>query len=188
MTWVYNQVDEDDEEAVAFVKYIKNHTILLSNEDYDRTLKLVDAGIESDLALLVMMNLSSTKTQFGSNVYIMDEIVASYPLALATWRGFPLLEEIDLNIFGLIEGGLIYYWGEKISENIAKSEFNDDESEETANNLKLENIAPGFLVLFIGYAFALISLLAEFSIFQYKKYKYSKAVALYRNKKFNKLH
>lgn len=113
-------------------------------------------GKIQDTAILMSQNFSSAKFDLGNYAYQMPQIIASYPLALATWKGMPMLKAVDKSIATLIESGLVTHWSNKFS-----ARKNYVHENQTEKNVGLNELFPAVLLLLFGYSFGFLIFLIE---------------------------
>lgn len=120
------------------------------------------AGKMKDTAILMMQNFSSAKLDLGDCAHQMREISASYPLALATWKGMPVLAAVDKAMMILVESGLVTHWSNKFShaENIERKNSLE-------KNVGLNDLFPAFLLAFFGYLLAFTAFIMEIVLNKY---------------------
>ncbi|KAK0163304.1 hypothetical protein PV327_007001 [Microctonus hyperodae] len=154
---------DDDEVSDLILRTISNKFIVFSEADYEHQLHELMDGHNRSVALAVMLNVSSMGSSFDRQyVHPLSEALASYPLSFPVWRGLPYLKQINSILSRLIQSGVINYLGAKAGR---QSKFmNHDSAQdniEDDNNLLLDDIAPAFLLLIIGYSTAGVFLLGE---------------------------
>lgn len=141
-----NDTHDDDD----IMRTIRENFIVFEEPTYISQMTDLVAGKNDSLALIVMLNLSDVHHVFDMGYgHIIKETMGSYPLALASWRGFPYLNDINLGIQMLIQAGLVNFWTDIIA---SKANYYEVESEQDDNTkIYLDDIAPAFLLLIIGY-------------------------------------
>ncbi|KYN40825.1 hypothetical protein ALC56_04715, partial [Trachymyrmex septentrionalis] len=140
--------DNDDVEQDNVDRIIRKNFHVLKRHEYINQFEEIVKEGNNSLALLVMLNL--TNHHRGSNIgygHITKETVGSYPLAFVTRRGFPYLKEFNFRIQILVQVGLVEYWSNMAA--LQKNYF----IKEIENNSKLDinDIAPAFFLLIMGY-------------------------------------
>jgi len=140
-------------------RMIREKFIIFEQHDYNtRFLDLVE-GRNTSLALVVMLNL--TNNHQGSNIghgHIIKETVGSYPLAFVTRQGFPYLREFNFKIQVLVQAGLVEFWSNMATLNKSYYKIEDEDDSST---LDINDIAPAFLLLIIGYLSGFCLLIIE---------------------------
>lgn len=127
---------------------IRENLIVFTQQDYTDLLSDIIAGSNTSLALLVMLNLTDIQRMSNlKNAHIMKEGVGSYPLGLATWRGFPYLSEFNFKIQMLVQTGLVQFWSNMAAFNTSYM-MNDGKDD---CYIDIDDLAPAFLLLIIGY-------------------------------------
>lgn len=153
----------DDEDSASAVNTIFKQFMVLSYEDYMTQLEDLIEGVNASLALVAVLNISSTNKDITHRPYhIVKETLASTPLAFPTWKGLPYLTQIDEILELLIQGGIISF--------IAKNEtslqhMHDAINESDTTFLELIDIAPIFLFLAMGHLAGVLCLLGELGVF-----------------------
>lgn len=128
---------------------IRENLIVFTQQDYTDLVSDIIAGSNTSLALLVMLNLTDIHSMSNlKDAHIMKENVGSYPLAIATWRGFPYLREFNFKIQMLVQTGLVQFWSNMAALNTSYFTMNDSTDD---NYIDIDDLAPAFLLLIIGY-------------------------------------
>lgn len=139
--------DKDDKEDYVEQIIRKNFFILKHYEYVNKFAELAE-GKNNSLALVVMLNL--TNYHRGSNIgygHIIKETVGSYPLAFVTRQDFPYLKEFNFKIQILVQVGLVEYWSNTATLHQSYSSM----EEENNSKLDINDIAPAFFLLIMGY-------------------------------------
>lgn len=128
---------------------IRENLIVFKQQDYIDLFSEIVEGSNTSLALLVMLNLTDIRRLSNlKHAHIMKENVGSYPLALATWQGFPYLDEFNFKIQMLVQTGLVEFWSNMEALNKSYITMNDDKDD---SYIDMDDLAPAFLLLIIGY-------------------------------------
>lgn len=128
---------------------IRENLIIFKQQDYIDLFSEIIEGSNTSLALLVMLNLTDIRRLSNlKHAHIMKETVGSYPLALATWQGFPYLDEFNFKIQMLVQTGLVEFWSNMEALNKSYITMNDDKDD---CYIDMDDLAPAFLLLIIGY-------------------------------------
>ena len=159
--------DLNDDDTIELNRVIDQKLQIFDHNEYaERFRDLIDEKNHS-LALAVRMNMSSMTPSFeGKHVHKMKENLASYPLAFAVWRGMPYLSVFDKQISNLIEGGIVGFWGRRIS--LLRFGYYKTDERINEGNLSLQALIPSFLLLFMGHVYASLLLFLEIAIFSWK--------------------
>ncbi|KAK0087446.1 hypothetical protein PV325_000945 [Microctonus aethiopoides] len=153
---------DDDEVSDMILKTISKKFIVFSQEDYEHQLHELMDGHNRSVALAVMLNVSSMGSSFDRQyVHPLSEALASYPLSFPVWRGLPYLKQINSILSRLIQSGVIDYLGANAGRKSNFMNHNDQNNIEDDNNLLLDDIAPAFLLLIIGYSAGGVCLFGE---------------------------
>ncbi|EZA62625.1 hypothetical protein DMN91_007240 [Ooceraea biroi] len=155
------KTSNDTDEHEKIMRTIYDKYILFEKDVYAKQFLDLEEGENSSLALLVTLNLTSIHQKSRKHVHIIDETVVSYPLALGTWKGFPYLKEFNFKIQALIQAGFINFWAKKAILYSEDYYEKPDEEEDNKSTLDLNDIAPAFLLLIIGYLGGICLLIME---------------------------
>lgn len=134
---------EDDIEQV-----IREKIVMFEQHDYSNQLLDLVKGINDSFALLVMLNLTHNPSNIGK-AHILKDTVGTYPLAFATRQDFPYLKEFNFKIQVLVQAGLIEFWSNMAILNKTKYIINNEDDDD--DRIELDDLAPAFLLLIIGY-------------------------------------
>ncbi|KAK4873581.1 hypothetical protein RN001_012941 [Aquatica leii] len=102
--------------------------------------------------------------QGDEKIYILKELIFSYPVQMIQPRGFLLEEQFDKVIWKLINGGLIQFWANKYQEYSYTDVSEDDDTQ-----LTMRHLQGAFMLLFFGYAFATVAFIGELISKNYKR-------------------
>ncbi|XP_050449035.1 uncharacterized protein LOC126850261 [Cataglyphis hispanica] len=143
------QLLETPDKINKIEKTIRENLIVFPQQDYTDLFSDIIDGSNTSLALLVMLNLTDIQSMSKlENAHIMKENVGSYPLAIATWQGFPYLKEFNFKIQMLVQTGLVQFWTNMAALNTSYITMNDSKDD---NYIDIDDLAPAFLLLIIGY-------------------------------------
>ncbi|XP_072759197.1 uncharacterized protein [Anoplolepis gracilipes] len=150
-----DKTDQDNVERI-----IRENFIIFKQHEYvDLFLDIIE-GNNKTVALLVMLNLTDIHRMLKlKNAHIMKDEVGSYPLALATWQGFPYLNDFNFKIQMLVQAGLVDFWSSMAEMNKTYLSANDEKDDD--DNIEIDDLAPAFLLLIMGYLGGFCLLLAE---------------------------
>ncbi|XP_012532495.1 uncharacterized protein LOC105834503 [Monomorium pharaonis] len=143
---VPNKADVEDHVG----QMIRKKVFILKQQDYNNQFLDLVEGRNTSLALLVMLNL--TKNHRQSNIghgHIIKETVGSFPLAFVTRKGFPYLREFNFKILLFVQAGLVEFWSNLATLNKIYYKMEDEEDDDS--KIDINDIAPAFLLLIIGY-------------------------------------
>lgn len=119
-------------------------------------------GKIQDTAVMLAKNFSTDIWDLGDYAHQMQQIIATYPLSLGTWRGMPIMKGVNKKINSLIESGHVTHWSNVYSQ--APSGVYKISIETTVG---LNDLLPAILMLFFGQSLALVVLLLEMSSHRY---------------------
>lgn len=127
---------------------IREKFVIFEQHDYSNQLFDLVEGKNDSFALLVMLNLTNNLSHMGK-AYILKDAVGTYPLSFATRQDFPYLNEFNFKIQMLVQTGLVEFWSNMAllnkTHHIIQNENDDND------RIELDDLAPAFLVLIIGY-------------------------------------
>lgn len=158
----------DDLSNSNIIKTIYNNFVVLKYEKYHRQLQELISGKNKDMALVAMLNFSSTGDNFDeTKVQQLKEPLGSYPLGFAVWKGLPYLDELERKIMIFTESGFIQFWERRY----VTGDDDDEDDDNSSDNLGLAQLAPAFLLLVIGALIAIVALFAEIMLNVFRKRK-----------------
>lgn len=161
-----NSDTNNDDGSNDLIKNIFRKFIVLNQNEYDQQLHHMVEGTNLTMALTMTLNVSSMETTISKkNVHIMSEVVASYPLAFAVWRGLPYLNQIDDVVNRLVQAGITSHFGARAA--MLSDPVRSIDEEET--NLDLNDIVPAFLLLIMGYLVSIVCFIVELIIMKIKQ-------------------
>lgn len=161
---LFQTPDKTDERNID--RTLRENFIVFKQRDYTNLFLDIIDGSNTTLALLVMLNLTDVHRMSNlKKAHIMKENVGSYPLALATWQGFPYLNDFNFKIQILVQNGLIEFWSDMASLN--KSYFASD-NEIDQDDIGVDDLAPAFLLLIMGYIGGFFLLIIEVILYPSK--------------------
>ncbi|XP_066587161.1 uncharacterized protein [Prorops nasuta] len=167
---IFSDVDDTDEdlEDNEIIRTIYKRFTVFEYDDYVNRLADLLSGRNTTLALVVMLNATTKVSPFDEEiVHVMSEIMGSYPLSISTWVGNPFLMDINKNIQYLIQTGFVQFWAQRTVLN--GTNIDDPRNADvTADDLGLEQLIPGFLLLAIGYGLGFIMILIEIAAYPTK--------------------
>lgn len=152
--WAY-----EDSETPSEYKHdntVKKRLVYMSKTEVGKIQDDLLTGKVQDTAIMIARNFSSAKFDLGAYAYQLQEVVKSYPIALATWKGMPILGAINAAIITLIETGHIMHWASIFSRTNKVYKKNDDEK-----NVGLNELFPAFIFMFGGYTCSIIVFCVE---------------------------
>lgn len=153
LVFVYQSNSKSEEDAYA--RIIQSRITFVPKYEKDKILEGLHLGEIQDSALLIKMYFSHTDLG-NENVYKMKETVGSYPIALASWRGMPLLSLFDKKLETLVETGHIIHWVKKYTNN--KNQYL---GQKNTYFLELMQLFPAFVVLLAGFSVSFVILILE---------------------------
>ncbi|EFN84439.1 uncharacterized protein LOC112589762 [Harpegnathos saltator] len=152
--------DKNDDDSENVRRIIQENFIIFDQRTYIRRVQDIITGRNNSLALLVMLNLTNIyNVEDVGHGHIVKETMGTYPLALATWRSFPYLKDINLKILLFLETGFVRFWAKLVSFDV--DYYEEDNEMDDNSNLDIKDITPAFLLLIIGYLGGCLLLIAE---------------------------
>lgn len=159
--------DAEEKESSYVYEKLVDKFIVFEPDEYAEEMQKLLAG-KGKIALALMLNSSSEHPKYSQYVYPLDENLGSFPLAFAAKDGMPYLEQFDKIILWVRAYG--------ITEHLARSYRNPDYDVEdvklASKNIGIKHLVPGFLLLLIGYAIALLILATEHTYINFLKTKF----------------
>lgn len=150
------QPDKGDDDNIK--RTIRKNYITFKQHDYIEHITNIIEGKNTTLALLVMLNLTDIRYIINvGHAHVLKETVGSYPLALATWHGFPYLGEFNFKIQVLVQAGIVEYWSDMAALNDSHHTHDDEEDD----SVDIMDLVPAFLLLIIGYVGGFCLLIIE---------------------------
>lgn len=151
------KIDEHD----GVMQAIHDKYVIFEEDDFIKSFMDLTEGRNTSLALLVMLNLTDVHHKSSNKyVHIIKQAVGIYPLALATWEGFPYLREFNFKMQSLVQAGLIRFWS-YMTILYYENYYEKIDSETDSDIIELIDLAPAFLLLVIGYLAAFCLLIIE---------------------------
>ncbi|CAL1674016.1 unnamed protein product [Lasius platythorax] len=158
--------DKSDEGNIE--RIIHENFIVFNQHDYSNLFLDIIEGNNDTLALLVMLNLTDIRRMSKlKNAHIMKEFVGSYPLALATWLGFPYMGDFNFKIQMFVQTGLVEFWSNMAEVNKSNCTMSD-EKDDSQDEIEIDDLAPAFLLLIIGYLGGCCLLITEVILYPSK--------------------
>ena len=139
------QTSDNDDRQDNFKQIIKNFCLLNHHEYINQFVEIAE-GRNDSLALLVMLNLTNYHRNIGYG-HITKDTMGSYPLAFVTRQGFPYLKEFNFRIQIFVQVGLVEYWSNMAT---LRQSYSNKEKENDSK-LEIDDIAPAFFLLIMGY-------------------------------------
>lgn len=127
-------------------RMIREKLFIFEQHDYSNQFLDLVQGRNTSFALLVMLNLTQKPSNIGY-AHIIQDIVGNYPLAFITRQDFPYLREFNFKIQVLVQAGLVEFWSNMA---VHKNHYVIEE-EDNSSELEIDDIAPAFFLLMIGY-------------------------------------
>ena len=159
----YDDISDSD-----VIQAIYNNFVVLQHAEYVQHLGDLINGRNKDMALVAMLNVSSTERRFDkTKVQPLKEPLGIYPLAFAVSKGLPYLDQINKKIMTLDEGGFVQFW-ERSYIGLDAYLSGDDASSDI---IGLHQLVPGFLLLIIGLLAGIVAFFSEITAHNLQKKK-----------------
>ncbi|OAD54081.1 hypothetical protein WN48_08415 [Eufriesea mexicana] len=155
------------EETDEMVANVRNRFVVFDHVDYLKQFRDLLEGKNSSFALVTVLNSSRSDTIETMHAYTMTtEEICSFPLAFATWNGFPFLRQIDTTIQDYIDRGILDFMIElAIGKDTRALMFQIAHDQEYMSELHLKQFVPAFLVIVIGFSGGFILFVLEVALY-----------------------
>ncbi|XP_076229490.1 uncharacterized protein LOC143175238 [Nomia melanderi] len=163
-----------------FVKMIEKMDKRLSNArdrfmilDHEVSVHLLSdllEGRNSSYAIVAVLNSSRSVAVETTFAYTMTtDVINSFPLALATWKGFPEMSRLNSRIQQFIDHGLFDLMVQVSVANDTRARlFAMSQNEDYKSKLHLQQFVPAFLLMIMGFAGGFILLVLEIALYPCK--------------------
>lgn len=158
LSWVYGANENNSE----YENDLEARLIYKSRADVEIMKRDILTGLIQDTAIMLAKNFSTDVLDLGDYAHQMRQIIATYPLSLATWRGMPMIKAVDKEITSLIESGLVTHWS-----NIFSRADKGVHKISLETNVSLNKLFPAILLFLGGHSIALVVLLSEVTFHRY---------------------
>ncbi|KZC12457.1 hypothetical protein WN55_03995 [Dufourea novaeangliae] len=161
---------DDFEETDEIMEQIRENFVTFDQDTYNEQLGDLLVGKNTTFALVAVLNSSRTKAVETTYAYTMtSDVICSYPLAVATWKGFPQLRTINARIQNFIDFGVFDFMiGLALSNDTRAKKFAIAQNEEYKSNLHLQQFVPAFLLMVIGFSSGFLFLFLEILVFPWR--------------------
>lgn len=159
--------DDALDERSDIVSRIHEKFVTFDQSEYAGLYKDVMEGRNSSFALMILLNSSRSEDIDTLHAYTMStDVIYSFPLALAVWKGFPKLKYINAKIHDYVDMGIFDHMIKlAIQKGRLAMMFEFAEEEEYKINLHLQHFAPAFLVMIIGFSVGFLSIIVEIALY-----------------------
>lgn len=156
-----------EEDTSGVVSRIREKFVTFDQNEYVGLFNDVMEGRNSSIALMILLNSSRSEDIDTLHAYTMStDVIYSFPLALAVWKGFPKLKRINAKIHDYIDMGIFDHMIKlAIQKGRLAMMFEFAEEQEYKNNLHLQHFAPAFLVMIIGFSVGFLSIIVEIALY-----------------------
>ncbi|XP_076650598.1 uncharacterized protein LOC143357849 [Halictus rubicundus] len=161
------------DETEDFVNNIVDVFDVFDHETYIELLSDLLSGRNSSYALVVALNSSRIKAVETTYAYTMTtDVICSFPLSLATWKGFPYLHMINSRIQHFIDYGMFDFMVNLALEHDTRVRMSAmAQNVAYKSNLHLQQFVPVFLLMTIGFGTGLIILILEIMMYPCKLFE-----------------
>ncbi|XP_028521760.2 uncharacterized protein LOC114577324 isoform X1 [Apis cerana] len=168
-TNAFKSLFEDDalDETSGIVSRIREKFVTFNQNEYTGLFNDVIEGRNSSFALMILLNSSRSEDIDTLYAYTMStDVIYSFPLAMAVWKGFPKLQRINAKIHDYIDMGIFDHMIKlAIQKGRLAMMFEFVEEEEYKTNLHLQHFAPAFLMMMIGFSVGFLSIIVEIALY-----------------------
>ncbi|XP_033339878.2 uncharacterized protein LOC117228284 [Megalopta genalis] len=166
---IIDSFDESDE----FVGHIKKEFVELDLDLYIELFGDILEGKNTTFAVVVVLNSSRSEPIETSYAYTMTtDVICSFPLSMATWKGFPLMSTIDTKILLLLDYGMFDYMVDiALGKDIRARMSAIAQDKDYKTNLHLQQFVPVFLTMAIGFVAGSIVLILEIILHPWKGFE-----------------
>ncbi|XP_076164966.1 uncharacterized protein LOC143145457 [Ptiloglossa arizonensis] len=163
---LFDKFEESDE----MVTQVRRKFVVFDLERYVDLFEDLLDGRNATFALVTVLNSSRSDAIETAYAYTMTtDVICSFPLGLATWKGFPWLRVMDDRIHDLIGNGIFDFMTElALANETRKRMFAIANDQEYKSELHLQQFVPAFLLMVIGFSTGFVSLLLEIALYPCK--------------------
>lgn len=170
----FDRVKGTSEKFDNLSKILLKRFLGFDREIHARKVQDLINGRNRQIAMMALMNTTSSSPKYDPSILrILPEILSSFPLAFATWRGLPDLPQIDQKLQWIKQGGIDIYLGHRAApRHQFEQKFNDEEEEFVQNNfIKINDLIPVFLCLIFAHTVSLVCFICELIVSRFVKSK-----------------
>lgn len=157
---------EEGNGGVVFSR-IHEKFVTFDRDEYVGLYNDIVEGKNSSYALMILLNSSRSEGIDTLHAYTMStDVIYSFPLALAVWKGFPKLKRVNTKIRDFIDTGIFDHMIKlAIQKGRLAMMFEFAEEEEYKMNLHLQHFVPAFLLMIIGFSIGFLSIIVEIALY-----------------------
>ncbi|CAD1470742.1 unnamed protein product [Heterotrigona itama] len=149
---------------------VQRKFVVFNQSDYLAQYRDILEGRNSSLALVIVLNSSRSDVIETSHAYTMTaDVICSFPLGFATWKGFPNTSYVDDKIHKLIDFGILDHM---IDMSLIKDKYHvlsqAAREAEYKMELHMRHFVPAFLLIVIGFSSALLFFILEVVLYPSK--------------------
>ncbi|XP_076678348.1 uncharacterized protein LOC143374252 [Andrena cerasifolii] len=158
------------EETDEVIGQIQEKFVTFDEDEYVQQFADLLEGKNDSFALVTVLNSSRCEAIETAYAYtITTDVICSFPIALATWKGFPHLRIIDMKINDFISYGLLDFMIDlAIAKDMRIALFAIAKDNEYKTELHLQQFVPAFLLMVIGFSSGLLFLILEIALHPWK--------------------
>ncbi|KAF3421742.1 hypothetical protein E2986_01765 [Frieseomelitta varia] len=169
-TTAFSKIFEKFEETDEMFQIVRSRFVTFNQSDYLAQYRDILEGRNSSFALVIVLNSSRSDVIETNHAYTMTtDVICSFPLGFATWKGFPNMKYVDNDIHNLIDFGIFDYM---INLALAKNKYlvlsQTAQEAEYKTELHMRHFVPAFLLVAIGYSSALLLFILEVVLYPSK--------------------
>ncbi|KAK9309729.1 hypothetical protein QLX08_000721 [Tetragonisca angustula] len=169
-TTAFFKVFEMFEETDEMLRIVRSKFVTFDKSDYLAQYRDILEGRNTTFALVIVLNSSRSDVIETNHAYTMTtDVICSFPLGFATWKGFPNMRYVDDDIHNLIDFGVFDYM---INLALTKNKYSvlsqTAREAEYKMELHMRHFVPAFLLIAIGYSTALLLFILEVVLYPSK--------------------
>lgn len=169
-TTAFLKVLEMFEETDEIFRIMLRNFVEFNHSDYLVQYRDILEGRNSSFALVIVLNSSRSAVIETNHAYTMTtDVICSFPLGFATWKGFPNTNYVNGKIHNLINSGIFDYM---IDMALLKNKYyvlsQTAQEAEYKTELHIRHFIPAFLLIVIGFTSALLFFILEVVLYPSK--------------------
>ncbi|XP_076242250.1 uncharacterized protein LOC143184121 [Calliopsis andreniformis] len=155
------------EQTDTIIEKVRDKFVTFDQQEYIKQFNDLLDGTNTSFALVAVLNSSRSDAIETAHAYTLTtDVICSFPIALATWRGFPYLHYIDTKINQFVSYGLFDFMIDlAIAKQTRINMFAIEVEQEYKSQLHLQQFVPAFLLMVIGFASGLLFLILEIILY-----------------------
>lgn len=152
------------------VESVRKKFVIFDQDAYLKQYYDLLDGTNSSFALVIVLNSSRSDAIETTQAYtITTDVICSFPLALATWKGSPYLEHLNEEINKYIDFGILDFLIQSaLEKNLRAMLSQTAQDEEYKTELHLQQFVPAFLLVAIGFSSGFLFIILEVVLYPSK--------------------